>query len=176
MSDYAKVTVAALAIVPGPRDTVTFIRQDRGPFAGHLLLPGGKVEFGEELADAARREAWEEAGCVVGGLELTGMYEMRGPWARGSYHVVMFAFLAVGPAIVPDGFQGDVGEVMQVPPASVRPHPTVMRILNDAGAARYRPADIDAGLASDQISMTSHPLALPGPAGSVAQRASGTRG
>jgi 8-oxo-dGTP diphosphatase len=122
------------------------------------------VEFGEELADAARREAWEEAGCVVGALEMTGVYEMRGPWAQGSYHVIMFAFVAAGPTEIPDGFQGDVGGVMQVPPARVRPYPAVMRILNDAGAASYLPADIEAGLKADQISMTNYPLALPGPA------------
>ena len=162
MSDYAKVTVAALAIVPGPQETVTFIRQIRGPFAGHLLLPGGRVEFGEGLADAARREAWEKSGCVLGEMELTGVCEMRGSWAQGGYSVVMFAFLAAGPAVVPEGFQGDVGGVMQVPPGSVRPHPTVMRILNDAGAGVYWSADIEAGLVTEHVSMTSHPLAYLG--------------
>jgi len=50
------VTTAALMIVRGPSDDVTFVAQRRGPFAGHWLLPGGRVEFGESLPDAARRE------------------------------------------------------------------------------------------------------------------------
>lgn len=155
------MTVAALATVPGPDDTLTFVRQTRGPYANHLLLPGGRVEPGEALADAARREALEEAGCDPIGLRLTGVYEMRGPWARGSYHVVMFAFLANEPAVVPEGFHGDVGAVVQLPPSDVRPHPTVRRILNDAGVAEYPLADVEAGLAADQITMTCHRIGVP---------------
>jgi 8-oxo-dGTP pyrophosphatase MutT (NUDIX family) len=162
MGEYAKVTVAALAIVPGPNSTITFVEQLRGPFSNHLLLPGGRAEFGEGLAEAARREALEEAGCVLGELSLTGVYEMRGPWAQGDYHVVMFAFQAVQPAVVPEGFHGDVGKIVQVPPNTVRPHPTVMRILNDAGVADYPAADIETALAADRIAMTCHPFSLAG--------------
>jgi 8-oxo-dGTP diphosphatase len=63
-----RVITAALVVVPGPGDTVTFVRQQRGPYAGWWLLPGGKVEFGEPVAEAARREAAEEAGCDLGQL------------------------------------------------------------------------------------------------------------
>jgi 8-oxo-dGTP diphosphatase len=58
---------AALVVVPGPGPggTVTFVCQERGPYAGFWLLPGGKAEFGEPIIDAARREAAEESGCVV---------------------------------------------------------------------------------------------------------------
>jgi len=47
------VITAALVVVPGPGETVTFIRQERGPYAGWWLLPGGKVEFGEPVEQAA---------------------------------------------------------------------------------------------------------------------------
>jgi len=68
------VITAALVVVPGPGDTVTFVWQERGPYAGWWLLPGGKVEFGEPVAAAARREAAEESGCDPGDLVLTGAY------------------------------------------------------------------------------------------------------
>jgi len=48
-----RVITAALVVVPGPGETVTFIRQERGPYAGWWLLPGGKVEFGEPVEQAA---------------------------------------------------------------------------------------------------------------------------
>ena len=153
LSGYGKVTAAALAIVPGPEGSVTFVRQQRGPYAGHWLLPGGRVEFGESLADAAKRETLEESGCLVGELTLTGVYEMRGEWAEGSYHLIMFAFLSDKPAVVPDGFTGDVGEVVQVAPPLLRPHPTVMRILNDAGVVAYPDEEIDGWLSRDGITM-----------------------
>ena len=60
-------------------------RQERGPYGGWWLLPGGKVEFGEPVAEAARREAAEESGCEVGDLVLTGVYEILGP----GHHFVM---------------------------------------------------------------------------------------
>ena len=66
----------------------TFVRPERGPDAGWWLLPGGKVEFGEPVEQAARREAVEESGCDVGGLVLTGAYEIIGP----GHHFVMWAY------------------------------------------------------------------------------------
>jgi len=69
-----RVITAALVVVPGPGDTVTFVWQERGPYAGWWLLPGGKVEFGEPVAAAARREAAEESGCDPGDLVLTGAW------------------------------------------------------------------------------------------------------
>ena len=76
--DTGRVVTAALVVVPGPGGTVTFVRQERGPYAGWWLLPGGKVEFGEPVEQAARREAVEESGCDVGELVLTGAYEILG--------------------------------------------------------------------------------------------------
>lgn len=156
LGGYGRVSSAALAIVPGPDGAVTFLRQERGPYAGHWLLPGGRVDFGESLVDTARRETLEESGCQVGELTLTGVYEMRGAWAEGVYHIIMFAFLSDTAAVVPSGFAGDhVGEVVQVAPQGLRPHPTVMRILNDAGVAVYPDDEIDAWLARDGITMVS---------------------
>jgi 8-oxo-dGTP diphosphatase len=155
-----KVTTAALAIVPGADGRVTFVRQQRGPYAGSLLLPGGKVEFGESCEDAARRETAEEAGVRVAALTPTGVYEMRGSWPGGDYHFVMFAFLADGG--VRTGVGGHhVDAVIEAAVDAVEPHPTVMRILNDAGIGRYDQAMIDAGLRRDGIEMASFPVAAP---------------
>jgi 8-oxo-dGTP diphosphatase len=38
--------------------------------AGYYAAPGGHVEFGESLADAARREVWEECQLRVEGIRL----------------------------------------------------------------------------------------------------------
>jgi 8-oxo-dGTP diphosphatase len=159
LSSFDRITVGALAIVPGPGRTITFVCQERGPYAGWWLLPGGKTEFGEPLEETARREAAEEAGCHVGPPRLTGVYEMRGAWARGDYHLLMFAFLADGVTAAPDGFDGHhVAGVRQHRPSCVRTHPTVMRILRDAGVADYPLAEIDAALAREGITMTIYPV------------------
>ncbi|MGQ0776602.1 MAG: NUDIX hydrolase [Pseudonocardiales bacterium] len=157
LSSCVTVTMGALAVVPGPEQTITFVRQERGPFAGAWLLPGGKVEVGESLEDTARRETREEAGCVVGSMSGVGLYEIRGEWARGAYHFVMYVFLVHEPVVVPEGFSGHhVSVVGQMRWSEVRPHPTDMQILNDAGVADYPHADVEAELASAGIVMTSH--------------------
>jgi 8-oxo-dGTP diphosphatase len=82
---------------------------------------------------------------------------MRGEWQQGSYHFVMYVFLANEPAMVPDGFCGHhVTAVRQMRPSEVRPHPTDMRILNDAGVAGYPEGEIEAALAGEGITMTGH--------------------
>ncbi|WP_233625013.1 NUDIX hydrolase [Actinoplanes sp. ATCC 53533] len=161
VSGYDTVRTAALAIVPGADATITFVHQQRGPYAGHWLLPGGQVEFGESLPDAARRETLEESGCRIDKVTLTGVYEMRGQSRSGAYHVIMFAFLAGSPVAVPTLATTDegVGEIVQGDPAVVRPHPTVMRILNDAGVARFDQAEIDELLDRDGITMVCMPTA-----------------
>ncbi len=44
-------------------------------YQAHWYFPGGAVKRGESLVEAARREAYEEAGVTMtGGLHLLGMY------------------------------------------------------------------------------------------------------
>ena len=147
-----RLITAALVVVPGPGGTVTFVRQERGPYAGWWLLPGGKVEFGEPIEQAARREAAEECGSDPGELVLTGAYEIIGP----GHHFAMWAYRSQRTATVPDGFAGHhVGGVRQERWDRLEPHPTDMPILNDAGASAY-PRELIAGLLGrEQISMTS---------------------
>ena len=147
-----QVVTAALVVVPGPGDTVTFVRQERGPYAGWWLLPGGKVEFGEAVGQAARREAAEESGCDVGELVLTGAYEMIGP----GHHFVMWAYRSQQVARVTDQFAGHhVSAVRQQRWDRLQPHPTDMPILNDADVAAYPREMIANRLAAEQITMTS---------------------
>lgn len=147
-----RVVTAALVVVPGPGETVTFVRQERGPYAGWWLLPGGKVEFGESIADAARREVAEESGFEVGDLVLTGAYEIIGP----GHHFVMWAYRSGRTGPVPDTFDGHhIGAIRQERWDRLEPHPTDMPILNDAGAAAYPRELIHDRLGREQIAMTS---------------------
>jgi ADP-ribose pyrophosphatase YjhB (NUDIX family) len=152
----AKPTIAALAVVPTASGEVVFVRQQRGPYAGWLLLPGGKVEFGESAHDAARRETVEEAGFEVSELTPTGVYEIRAE--AGSYHFVMFAFRAGTATRVTAGGH-HVDGVLQASVDEVQPHPTVMRILNDADVASYPAQDIEQGLRRNGILMDGHLIA-----------------
>ena len=157
VNEYQGITAAAVVIVPGRGSTITFVAQRRGPFAGSWLLPGGRVEFGESLADTARRETLEESGCVVGDLDLVGVFEMRGTWAHGPYHLITFTFMAREPVTLPGKPTGDrgVGEVIQGVPQDLAIHPTVMRVLHEVGVAEFDLTKVDRALAVGGITLQS---------------------
>jgi len=74
---------------------VLLIRRGTPPLLGEWSLPGGVLECGETLREAAAREALEETGLVVETGEMLGVYErvIRGDEGRVRYHYVLIDFL-----------------------------------------------------------------------------------
>jgi ADP-ribose pyrophosphatase YjhB (NUDIX family) len=62
---------AVLAVVSDDEGRVCLVRDEK---RGQWTLPMGRIEPGESVRDAVAREVREEAGLVVGGVELTGVY------------------------------------------------------------------------------------------------------
>ncbi|SFV36736.1 NUDIX domain-containing protein [Hyphomicrobium facile] len=70
---------------------VLMVRRKNPPFKDYLALPGGFVEIGEAVEDAARRELAEETGLDAMNLALVGVYSRPDRDPRG--HVCSVAFL-----------------------------------------------------------------------------------
>jgi 8-oxo-dGTP diphosphatase len=68
------------------------IRRKNPPFQGQYALPGGFVEYGETVEQAAARELLEEANVLAATLSLIGVYSDPHRDPRG--HVVSIAYLA----------------------------------------------------------------------------------
>lgn len=72
---------------------VLLVRRARGPGNGFFSLPGGRVEFGETLAQALHREVSEETGLRIAIEGLAGWREVV-PTKPGHGHYVVMSFAA----------------------------------------------------------------------------------
>lgn len=76
-------------------DRVLLVKRAHPPIQGHWSIPGGVLEVGEMVREAAIREAREETGLIVEPGELLGVYDriLRDPENRVQYHYVLIDFL-----------------------------------------------------------------------------------
>jgi 8-oxo-dGTP diphosphatase len=80
-------------IIEGPR--VVLVKRAHPPLQDKWSIPGGVLEVGELMREAAVREAREETGLLVEPVELLGVYDrvLRNPEQRVQYHYVLIDFL-----------------------------------------------------------------------------------
>lgn len=70
----ANIVLAASAVITDAEGRVVLVKRGKDPQKGRWSVPGGSVEAGETLEEAAAREAWEETGLQVAiGRELWSM-------------------------------------------------------------------------------------------------------
>lgn len=102
------VGVGAVVVRDG---ALLLVRRGRDPGRGLWSLPGGRVEHGERLADAVRREVREETGLEVEAGELLGVYEVVGD----DHHFVVLDYVATASGDEPPRPSGDVDAARWVP-------------------------------------------------------------
>lgn len=80
-------------VIEGQR--VVLVKRGHPPLQAEWSIPGGVLEIGELVREAAVREAREETGLIVEPLDLLGVYDrvLRNPDQRVQYHYVLIDFL-----------------------------------------------------------------------------------
>jgi 8-oxo-dGTP diphosphatase len=74
---------------------VLLVKRAHPPLQAKWSIPGGVLELGELVREAAVREAREETGLMVEPGDLLGVYDrvLRNPDQRVQYHYVLIDFL-----------------------------------------------------------------------------------
>jgi 8-oxo-dGTP diphosphatase len=92
--EYPDAPLVGVGAIIIENDRVLLVKRGHPPLRGEWSIPGGVLEIGEMLREAAIREAREETGLLVEPGELLGVYD-RVVRDNGQvrYHYVLIDFL-----------------------------------------------------------------------------------
>jgi len=93
--DYPDRPIVGVGAVIVENGRALVVRRGTEPLKGEWSIPGGVVELGETLRQAAAREAQEETGLEVEPGEVLEVVDriMRDPQQKVQYHYVLVDFL-----------------------------------------------------------------------------------
>ena len=94
--EYPSRPFCGVGVVVRRDDQVLLVQRGNPPRRGDWGIPGGVVELGETLREAARREVREECGIEIQVAELLDTFEVlqRDDAGRLQYHYVIIDFAA----------------------------------------------------------------------------------
>jgi 8-oxo-dGTP diphosphatase len=80
---------------------VLLVKRKNKPFKGYFVLPGGFVDEGEKIEDAARREVKEETSLDIQLVDILGVYSDPKRDPRG--HIISTVFIGK----ISDNYKGE---------------------------------------------------------------------
>jgi 8-oxo-dGTP diphosphatase len=93
--EFPEVPLVGVGAIIIEGDCVVLVKRAHPPIQGQWSIPGGVLEVGEFVREAAVREAREETGLIVEPGELLGVFDrvLRDAEKRVQYHYVLIDFL-----------------------------------------------------------------------------------
>jgi 8-oxo-dGTP diphosphatase len=93
--EYPDAPLVGVGAIIVEENRVVLVKRGHPPLAGEWSIPGGVLEVGETLRQAAVREAFEETGLTVEPADLLGVFDriLRDADGRTLYHYVLIDFL-----------------------------------------------------------------------------------
>lgn len=95
--EYPQQPNIGVGVIITREDKVLLVQRGREPGAGTWAFPGGRLELGETLAEAAAREAREETGLEIEPGEVAAVAEFIDRDEEGNvrWHYVIVDLLAI---------------------------------------------------------------------------------
>jgi ADP-ribose pyrophosphatase YjhB (NUDIX family) len=94
MPDSLRRPIPAVGVAVVEDGALLLVRRGRGPNAGLWAVPGGKVDYGESMHEAAVREMKEETGLDVEIEQVAWVGETMGPGNPPAWHYTLVDYLA----------------------------------------------------------------------------------
>jgi len=93
--EFPEVPLVGIGAIIIEDSRVLLVKRAHPPLQAQWSIPGGVLEVGELVREAATREAREETGLIVEPGELLGVYDrvLRDTEHRVHYHYVLIDFL-----------------------------------------------------------------------------------
>ena len=93
--EFPELPLVGVGAIIIENEKVLLVKRAHPPLQDQWSIPGGVLEVGEFVREAAIREAREETGLTIEPGELLGVYDriLRDPGERVQYHYVLIDFL-----------------------------------------------------------------------------------
>jgi 8-oxo-dGTP diphosphatase len=93
--EFPEIPLVGVGAVIIEHSRILLVKRAHPPLQAQWSIPGGVLEVGELIREAAIREAREETGLIVEPGDLLGVYDriLRNAEKRVQYHYVLIDFL-----------------------------------------------------------------------------------
>ncbi|QXE93123.1 NUDIX domain-containing protein [Geomonas subterranea] len=85
------IVTSVVAVIIDSDGRVLLTKRNIPPFQGEWVMPGGKIDLGEPIVAALKREVWEEVGLEVEVGELIDVFEHVTP-GEAHYHFIIIYY------------------------------------------------------------------------------------
>jgi 8-oxo-dGTP diphosphatase len=86
------IVTSVVAVIIDGENRVLLTKRGVPPFQGEWVMPGGKIDLGEPIVQALKREVWEEVGLEVEVGRLIDVFEHVTP-GDDNYHFIIIYYL-----------------------------------------------------------------------------------
>ena len=113
------IVTSVVAVIVDSDNRVLLTKRNVPPFQGEWVMPGGKIDLGEPIVAALKREVWEEVGLEVEVGSLIDVFEHVTP-GEDNYHFIIIYYRCTPLYCDVNHNKDEVAEARWVEPGDLR--------------------------------------------------------